>query len=134
MSEKLAAETSKASASLPPYGVQEGPDLQDILTQSSNLLSNLSTALNVFAGHQAEMRACLKRVREREEALMGLKSRRKSTGAKAETAERKLAKMGPENKGLPQQTELLERLRSDMRQMDQDITTEETKIGDFKRQ
>lgn len=65
---------------------------------------------------------------------MELKSRRKSTGAKAETAERKLAKMGPENKSLPQQTELLERLRSDMRQMDQDITTEETKIGDFKRQ
>lgn len=134
MFEKLAAETNKASSSLPPYGTQEGPDLQDILTQSSKLLSKLTTALNVFARHQAEMRVCLKRVREREEALMELKNRRKSTGTKAETAERKLAKMGPENKSLPHQTELLERLRSDMRQMDQDITTEETKIGDFKRQ
>ncbi|WWC90445.1 uncharacterized protein L201_005380 [Kwoniella dendrophila CBS 6074] len=132
--EKLAAETQKASSALPPYGVQEGPDLQDILTQSSNLLNQLTTALNVFSNHQSNMRSCLKRIREREELLMDLRSRRRNTGNKADQAERKLAKMGPENKQLPQQTELLEKLRLDMRNMDQDIVTEETKIGDFKRQ
>ncbi|WVQ79699.1 hypothetical protein IAT38_001799 [Cryptococcus sp. DSM 104549] len=134
MTEKLALETQKASACLPTYGIQEGPDLQDILAQSSSLLNHLTTALNVFAGHQANMRSCLKRIREREEQLAELRNRRRSTGTKADTAERKLAKMGPENKALPQQTELLERLRGEMRTMDQDIMTEETKIGDFKRQ
>ncbi|WVF67615.1 hypothetical protein IAT40_002373 [Kwoniella sp. CBS 6097] len=134
MSEKLAVDTSKAASALPAYGIQEGPDLQDILTQSSTLLGQLTTALNVFASHQANMRSCYKRIREREELLMDLRSRRRNTGQKADTAERKLAKMGPENKQLPQQTELLERLRTEMRNQDQDIVTEETKIGDFKRQ
>ena len=63
------------------------------------------------------MRGCYKRIREREEELDELRRRRRSKGLKAETAEKKLAKMGPENKGLPQQTELLERLRIDMRQV-----------------
>ena len=63
-----------------------------------------------------------------------LRRRRRSTANKAETAEKKLAKMGPENKGLPGQTELLERLRVEMRQLDHDIVTEESRLGDFKRQ
>jgi len=63
------------------------------------------------------MRGCYKRIREREEALDELRRRRRATGAKSETAEKKLAKMGPENKALPQQTELLERLRTEMRQV-----------------
>ncbi|WWD19293.1 hypothetical protein CI109_103751 [Kwoniella shandongensis] len=134
MAEKLAIENQKAASCLSPYGIQEGPDMQDILTQSSTLLGQLTTALNVFASHQANMRTCLKRIRDREEQLAQLRSRRRNTGQKADTAERKLAKMGPENKALPQQTELLERLRGEMRSLDQDIMTEETKIGDFKRQ
>ncbi|ORY20374.1 Eisosome component PIL1-domain-containing protein [Naematelia encephala] len=135
MTEKLAIDTQKAAAALPPYGAQEGPDLQDVLTHSSTLLNHLSTALTVFTTHQSNMRTCYKRIREREEALDELRRRRRHTGSKAETAERKLAKMGPENKGLPQQTELLEKLRIDMRQqMDTDIVNEESKLGDFKRQ
>lgn len=65
---------------------------------------------------------------------MELRSQRRSTGSKAEAAERKLSKMGPENKALPAQTELLERLRQEMKSMDSDIAKEETSIGDFKRQ
>jgi hypothetical protein len=71
----------------------------------------------VFSGHQAGLRASLKRIRERDEALAELRNRRRNTGNKAENAERKLAKMGPENKSLPQQTDLLERLRQEMRQV-----------------
>ncbi|WRT68663.1 uncharacterized protein IL334_005642 [Kwoniella shivajii] len=134
VAEKLAIETQKASNSLQPYGIQEGPDLQDILTQSSTLLNHLTTALNIFVEHESNMRSCLKRIREREEGLMEIRSRRRNTGTKADNAERKLSKMGPENKQLPQQTELLERLRMEMRNLDQDIVSEETKIGDFKRQ
>ena len=71
----------------------------------------------IYTHHSSSIRGCFKRIREREEKLDELKRRRKSTGTKAEQAEKKLAKMGPENKGLPQQTELLERLRTDMRQV-----------------
>ncbi|EIW68385.1 hypothetical protein TREMEDRAFT_74265 [Tremella mesenterica DSM 1558] len=134
MTEKLAIDTQKAAAALPVYGAQEGADLQDVLGHSATLLSRLSTALTVFTQHQASLRGCLKRIREREEALADLKRRRRDTGNKAENAEKKLAKMGPENKGLPQQTELLERLRQEMRQLDTEIVTEESKLGDFKRQ
>lgn len=84
--------------------------------------------------HQASLRICWKRIRAREEALAELRRRRRETGNKAENAEKKLAKMGPENKSLPQQTDLLERLRQEMRQMDTEIVTEESKLGDFKRQ
>ena len=110
-------ETHKAATALPQYGSLEGPDLQDVLTHSSTLLTHLSTALYVFTDHTHHMRGCYKRIREREEALDELRRRRRATGAKSENAEKKLAKMGPENKGLPQQTELLERLRIEMRQV-----------------
>ena len=97
------------------------------------------------------MRGCYKRIREREEAFDELRRRSRNTGAKEETAEKKLAKMGVENKALPGQTELLERLRADIRQvsgkvgmglrigadggqLDTEITAEESKICDFKRQ
>jgi len=80
------------------------------------------------------MRISYKRIREREETLDDLRRRRRSTGAKAESAEKKLAKMGPENKGLPGQTDLLEKLRQEMRSMDTEIVMEESKLGDFKRQ
>jgi len=123
-----------AAARLPVYGQQEGPDLQDILSHSSTLLSQLSVAVRTFAQHEAAMRACFKRIREREEALDDLRRRRRGVGQKAESAERKLAKMGPENKQLGPQTELLESLRNQMRQMDGDIVNEEAKTGDFKRQ
>ena len=119
---------------MPAFGTEEGPDLQDVLTQSSSLLNHLSTALSVFAGHQAKMRISYKRIREREELLDDLRRRRRSTGAKADSAEKKLAKMGPENKGLPGQTELLEKLRQEMRSMDTEIVMEESRLGDFKRQ
>jgi hypothetical protein len=46
-----------------------------------------------------------------------MRRRRRATGTKSESAEKKLAKMGPENKQLPAQTELLERLRGEMRQV-----------------
>jgi hypothetical protein len=80
------------------------------------------------------MRISYKRIREREETLDELRRRRRSTGSKAESAEKKLAKMGPENKGLPGQTDLLEKLRQEMRSMDTEIVMEESKLGDFKRQ
>ncbi len=115
--DKLAAESSKASIALPAYGSQEGPDLADVMNHSSTLLNHLSDAFTVFANHQASMRVCYKKIREREEALEETRRRRRRTAQNAESAEKKLAKMGSENKSLPSQTELLERLRTEIRQV-----------------
>ena len=75
----------------------------------------------------------MKAVRTREENLDELKRRRKSLFSDAEAAERKLSKMNPENKNLQQQTDLLNRLRDEIRTMDADIMAEEANLGDFKR-
>jgi hypothetical protein len=75
----------------------------------------------------------MKSVRTREEKLDELKKHRKSVGGKADAAERKLNKMNPEHKSLNQQTELLNSLRDQCRNMDSDIMSEEAAIGDFKR-
>jgi hypothetical protein len=72
-------------------------------------------------------------MRSREEELEELLKRRRQTGSRAEREEKKLAKMGQENKNLQAQTELLQSLREQMRQMDTDILIEEAKLGDFKR-
>lgn len=132
--DRLSTETATAAGKLPLYGQAEGPDLQDVLGHSATLLNQLSAAFRSFANHEASMRVCFKKIRARDEQLDEMRRRRRTTGQKAEGAERKLAKMGPENKQLPAQTDLLERLRQEMRQMDAEIVSEETKLGDFKRQ
>ncbi|KAJ6551142.1 hypothetical protein B0H19DRAFT_1072907 [Mycena capillaripes] len=75
----------------------------------------------------------LKAIRTREEALDELKRRRKATLARADSAEKKLNKMGPEHKNLAQQTDILNQLQMQIRQMDGEIMNEEAALGDFKR-
>lgn len=75
----------------------------------------------------------MKAVRTREENLDALKRRRKSVISDADAAERKLSKMNPENKNLQQQTDVLNRLRDEIRAMDAEIAAEEANLGDFKR-
>lgn len=70
-----------------------------------------------FGEHEASIRGHYKAIRTKDEEFEELKKRRRAVGRNAETAERKLQKMGPENKNLPSQTELLERLREEMRQV-----------------
>ena len=59
--------------------------------------------------------------------------RRKSLVSKAESADRKLNKMSPENKNLRQQTDLLVGLREQIRTLDVEIMNEEASLGDWKR-
>jgi hypothetical protein len=75
----------------------------------------------------------MKAIRTREEGLDALRRRRKNIAAKADSAEKKLNKMSPEHKQLVLQTELLHRLRDEIRQLDTEIMTEEARLGDFKR-
>lgn len=59
--------------------------------------------------------------------------RRKSLMSKAESADKKLNKMSPENKNLRQQTDLLMGLREQIRTLDIEIMNEEASLGDWKR-
>jgi hypothetical protein len=74
----------------------------------------------------------MKAVRSREESLDEIRRRRRALGAKADSAERKLSKMSPEHKNLPQQTELLQQLQGQIRQLDSEIMTEESRLWDYK--
>lgn len=75
----------------------------------------------------------MKSIRTREEGLDELKRRRKAVAAKADSAEKKLNKMSPENKNLTMQTDILHRLKDEIRQLDSEIMTEEARLSDFKR-
>ncbi|KZT51605.1 hypothetical protein CALCODRAFT_558532 [Calocera cornea HHB12733] len=130
---KLVGDIDRSNEALTHWGAGEGADLGDILSRSRDLLSHASIAFARFAEHEGAMRAMLKGIRTREEALDDAKKRRRSLVGKAEAAQRKLSKMGQENKQLPQQTELLSGLRHEIAQLDGFIYNEEAAIMDFKR-
>ncbi|KAG8856250.1 hypothetical protein FRB96_006562 [Tulasnella sp. 330] len=131
---KLADDLAKASEALKQWGLGEGEDLGDILSASREILICVSSALAQFGGHEASIRVHMKAVRTREENLDATKKARKAVGSKAEAAEKKLSKMSSEHKQLAMQTDLLNRLRDEMRQLDSDILVEEARISDYKRQ
>ncbi|KAG6835375.1 hypothetical protein H0H93_002039, partial [Arthromyces matolae] len=131
--QKLSTDVAKAAEALRIWGSGEGDDLGDILGASSTLLALWASSVSQFSAHGHAMRDYLKAIRTREENLDELKRRRKSLGSKAETAEKKLSKMGPEHKNLTAQTDSLNALRAEIRVMDSDIMTEEAALGDFKR-
>lgn len=79
------------------------------------------------------MREQLKFIRTREENLDELKRRRRTVNSKADTAEKKLNKMNMENKNFVPQTELLNKLRDEIRSLDFEIMKDEAAIADFKR-
>lgn len=91
-------------------------------------------ALNTYALHEQSIRTHLKSIRSEEEDLDRLKKDRRSVGSKADSAERKLSKMTAENKNFVEQTDLLTKLREEIRTLDIQIMNEEAKLGDFKRQ
>ncbi|KAG5641090.1 hypothetical protein DXG03_006047 [Asterophora parasitica] len=131
--QRLSTDFAKAAEALRIWGSGEGDDLGDILGSSTTLLTLWSNALSQYAGHGHPMRDYLKSVRTREENLDDLKRRRKAVCSKAESAERKLSKMSPEHKNLTIQTDSLNTLRAEIRNMDSEIMTEEAALGDFKR-
>ena len=62
-----------------------------------------------------------------------MRRRKKSLMSKADSADKKLSKMSPENKNLRQQTDLLTNLREQIGKLDVDIMNEEAGLGDWKR-
>ncbi|KAI6015863.1 hypothetical protein BKA83DRAFT_4340109 [Pisolithus microcarpus] len=131
--QRLSTDLTKASEALRTWGQGEGDDLGDVLTASTTILSHFSAALTTWASLHHTVRDNMKSVRTREEALDDLRRRRKRVGASAESAEKKLHKMSPEHKNLGAQTDILNKLREEMRVMDGDILREEAALGDYKR-
>ncbi|KAF8839041.1 hypothetical protein BDN67DRAFT_932857 [Paxillus ammoniavirescens] len=131
--QRLSVDLSKSSEALRVWGQGEGDDLGDILTASTAVLAHFTAALSTYASLHHTMRDNMKAVRTHEEALDELRRRRRRVGASAESAEKKLNRMGPEHKNLGAQTEILNKLREEMRTMDGDIVRDEAGLSDFKR-
>ena len=92
-----------------------------------------SSSLSQFAAQEQSIREHMKSIRTQEEKLDAIKHRRKNVASKADSAERKLNKMDSTNKNTSGQSELLTRLRDEIRELDSEIMTEEAKLGDLKR-
>lgn len=118
---------------LKAWGDGEGDDLSDVLSKMSLLLDNYSTAHTRLNTHLSTLRLHFKSIRTREEELANLKARKRSLASKIESVEKKLAKMGPENKELMKTTSTLKEYRSEMEGLNIELATEEAAIGDFKR-
>ena len=79
------------------------------------------------------MRDQLKSIRTREEGLEELDRRRRSLLRKAEEADKKLSKMAPNNKYFAMQTDIVNRIRDDMKTQNSEIMSEEAAFDKFKR-
>ena len=75
----------------------------------------------------------MKTIRTHEENLDLVRQRHKGVVSKADAAERKLSKMDVRHKDRAVQTALLEGLRNLIRELDEEMMTEEAKLGDLKR-
>ncbi|KAK7691152.1 hypothetical protein QCA50_006255 [Cerrena zonata] len=131
--QKLSSDVARSSEALRQWGTGEGDDLGDISTAAGSLLLHFGSALSRYASHEEAIREQMKSIRTREEQLDELKRRRKAVASKADAAERKLSKMNPDNKNMQSQTDILARLRDEMRGLDTEIMNEEATLGDFKR-
>ncbi|WFC98397.1 hypothetical protein MYAM1_001124 [Malassezia yamatoensis] len=130
---KAASEIQKSADSLRSWSGGSGDDLEDVLPKVALLYEHFGRAQLRFNHFVSTMRLHLKSIRSREEAFAELKGRKRTLASKIEGVERKLAKMGPENKELAKVTSSLREMRSDMEVLRNEVEHEEAGLGDFKR-
>lgn len=130
---KTANELKYTCDALRDWGSNEGDDLEDILPKVALLFEHLSRAENRYNYYVSTMRLHLKSIRSREEKFAEFKARRRALVSKIDGMERRLAKMGPENKDLAKVTSSLRELRSDMEVLNNEIAHEYATLGDYKR-
>lgn len=100
----------------------------------AKLLGNdLARAEEEYADHVNSYRLYFKGLREREEKFSALKKNKNSLQGKIDSAEKKLAKMNPENKDLPNLTQKLHDLKSEMVGMEHSVINEDAAIADHRR-
>lgn len=130
---RSATDFKKNSEALKTWCAEEGDDLNDVVGKISLLLDHYSASQNRLNSHLSNVRLHFKSIRTREETYADLKSRKRSLGSDIEKVERKLSKMGPENKELMKITSQLKDMRSEMESLRIEVMNEEAAIGDFKR-
>lgn len=130
---KTATELKYTCDALRAWGSNEGDDLEDVIPKVALLFEHLSRAENRYNYYVSTMRLHLKSIRSREEKFAEFKTRRRALVSKIDGMERKLAKMGPENKDLAKVTSSLRELRSDMEVLNNEIAHEYATLGDYKR-
>lgn len=130
---KSAQDFHRTAESIKNWSTTEGEDLNDVLGKLSLLFDSYATSQTRLNAHLSTIRQHFKSVRTREEALADLRARKRSLGSKIEGVEKKLAKMGPENKELMKTTAQLKELRGEMESLRVEVQTEEAAIGDYKR-
>ncbi|SJX66385.1 related to LSP1-primary component of eisosomes [Sporisorium reilianum f. sp. reilianum] len=130
---KAATDFKKNAEAIKAWSAEEGPDLDDVAGKVSLLYDHYAASQNRLNSHLSTVRLHFKSIRTREESLANLKSRKRSLGSDIEKVERKLAKMGPENKELMKVTSQLKDMRGEMEGLHIEVMNEEAAIGDFKR-
>ncbi|KAL9934606.1 hypothetical protein V8E36_006381 [Tilletia maclaganii] len=115
------------------WGDAEGPDLSDVLGKLCTLFQQYEAGVERYHAHVSNIRLHFKSIRTREEGLADLKARKRALAARIDSLEKKLSKMGPENKQLMQTTGQLKDSRNEMVSMEADVRSEESALGDFKR-
>ncbi|KAJ1024122.1 hypothetical protein NDA16_002961 [Ustilago loliicola] len=130
---KAATDFKKNAESIKTWSAEEGPDLNDVVGKVSLLYDHYAASQNRLNSHLSTVRLHFKSIRTREESLSELKSRKRSLGTDIEKVEKKLAKMGPENKELMKVTAQLKEMRGEMEGLHVEVMNEEAAIGDFKR-
>lgn len=130
---RSAQDFHKTAEAIKNWSTSEGEDLNDVLGKLSLLFDSYATSQTRLNAHLSTIRQHFKSVRTREEALADMRARKRSLGSKIEGVEKKLAKMGPENKELMKTTAQLKELRGEMESLRVEVQSEEAAIGDYKR-
>ncbi|SNX87784.1 related to LSP1 - primary component of eisosomes [Melanopsichium pennsylvanicum] len=130
---KAANDFKKNAEAIKAWSAEQGADLNDVVGKVSLLYDHYAASQNRLNSHLTTVRLHFKSIRTREESLADLKSRKRSLGSDIERVERKLAKMGPENKELMKVTAQLKDMRGEMQGLHIEVKNEEAAIGDFKR-
>ena len=130
---KAASELQKSGEALRAWGSNDGDDLADVLPKIALLYESLHRAELRYNYFVSTTRLHLKSIRSREEALTQIKGRKRQLQAKIEAMEKRLARMGPENKDLPKVTTSLKELRQEMEVMRYEVLSADAAMGDFKR-
>ncbi|CDZ97696.1 Eisosome component PIL1/LSP1 [Phaffia rhodozyma] len=130
---RTSSDVHRSSNALSAWGGAEGPDLEDVCSKAADMLDLVANGFEKFADRQVGIRSLWKEIRLMEETLDDTKKKRKAVGSRSEREEKKLVKMSSENKNLPMQTELMQSLRDEMRELDTEIMNTEASLSDFKR-
>ncbi|PWY97940.1 hypothetical protein BCV70DRAFT_43370 [Testicularia cyperi] len=130
---RSATDFKKNAEALKTWAADQGDDLNDVCGKLSLLYDHYAASQNRLNSHLSTVRLHFKSVRTREEAFADLKARKRSLGSDIEKVEKKLAKMGPENKELMKVTAQLKDMRNEMENLRIEVMNEEAAIGDFKR-